>query len=269
MDGDDIANPERIRLQAAVLDWNPGIELVSSDFSSFVNPDVDSERSHIATYYSAVGQMGGLAHIYPNTAVIDDEASLEPIMVRWGHVYEALIVGNFVHPPTVMVRRTVFEKAGVFDETLKYNSDYDLIVRIARLGDFAIVDQPLLRYRRSSTQMSHYAGGGRIPMETVRILEKVQEEDPGFHAKRQSLFRLRVAESLIEAAESIGPADRSKALKLWLRGVRLLPIFSDTARAFARILTPRFLVVTYKGLRRVVRVRLVSQSSVTWHSQRN
>src|SRR5262249_36393535 len=89
-------------------------------------------------------------------------------------------------------------------------------------------------------------------IETVRILEKVQEEDPGFHAKHQSLFRLRMAESLIEAAESIGPDNRSKALRLWLRGVRLLPIFGDTARAFARIITPRFLVVTYKSVRRVL-----------------
>jgi hypothetical protein len=134
---------------------------------------------------------------------------------------------------------------------LKYNSDYDLILRVARIGSFAIVDAPLLRYRRSATQMSHAAAGGRIPIETARILEKIQTEDPDVYARHQSLFRLRMAESLIDAAHSIGPDDRSRALRLLIRGVRLRPIVGDALYAFARIIVPRFVVVGVKQVWRM------------------
>src|SRR3546814_5507490 len=49
--------------------------------------------------------------------------------IRCGSAFESLLWGNFVHPPTVMVRRRLFDQIGVFDETLRYNSDYDFIVR--------------------------------------------------------------------------------------------------------------------------------------------
>lgn len=47
--------------------------------------------------------------------------------VRSGQAYRSLLTGNFVHPPTVMVRRSVFDKVGFFDEALRFNSDFDLI----------------------------------------------------------------------------------------------------------------------------------------------
>src|SRR3546814_15588174 len=74
--------------------------------------------------------------------------------IRCGSAFESLLWGNFVHPPTVMVRRRLFDQIGVFDETLRYNSDYDFIVRASRAGLFAFIEQPLLRYRISTTQMS-------------------------------------------------------------------------------------------------------------------
>src|SRR3546814_9264755 len=87
--------------------------------------------------------------------------------IRCGSAFESLLWGNFVHPPTVMVRRRLFDQIGVFDETLRYNSDYDFIVRASRAGLFAFIEQPLLRYRISTTQMSHAAAGGKIPLETA------------------------------------------------------------------------------------------------------
>lgn len=161
MDHDDLMVPDRVQLQLDVLRFDTSVGLVSSDFSAFTSVEVDFESSHIASYYSALHRLGGLAKIYSQTRVMCESRKLgDPALtVHSGWIYEPLISGNFVHPPTVMLRRSICAQVGDFDESLKYNSEYELIVRIARIARAAFIEAPLLRYRRSETQLSH--GGGR------------------------------------------------------------------------------------------------------------
>jgi hypothetical protein len=175
------------------------------------------------------------------------------VTVRTGQVYLPLLSGNFVHPPTVMVRLNLFDRIGFFDETLHYTSDCDFIIRAARIGRFAYIDTPLLRYRLSDSQMSHNAAGGKILLETVDILKKVQRDDPEIFLGQQQLFHRRFAELHIYTADLIGPSDRRKALHLLVRGVRYEFLLGAAARAFARIVVPQFAVRTAKTTWRFLR----------------
>ncbi len=254
MDGDDLAAPARLLIQVGVLASRPAIALVSSDFSAFVTGEPDFDPSHIAAYYHSVSRLGGMARVYWQQDVIasQDAAGDMPIAVRWADVYESLLWGNFVHPPTVMVRRSVFDRAGFFDETIRYSSDYDLIIRIARTGPFAFVDAPLLRYRISATQLSHAAAGGRMPLETVRILEKVRGGDPDVYAKHRALFRRRLAESFVSAADMIGTSDRQRALGLLVRALRSKVLVSRSLRAFAKIILPGIAITAARRMSRLI-----------------
>lgn len=249
MDADDLMIRDRIRLQAAVLDANPECGLVSSDFSAFVDGDTDTESSHMANYYHAVGRLGGVTEAYPQAlaAVVSDRRTCA---VRSGDIYEALLWGNFVHPPTVMVRRSLLDEVGFGDESLRYSSDYDLILRLAAQTRFAFVDAPLLRYRRSGEQMSHLHAGDRMQLETVRILERIRRDDPEVYDRHRAVFRLRIAESLVLAADSLATVDRGRALGLLLRGAREKLLFAPTAFALGRIMTtPSFLQAVKHALR--------------------
>lgn len=250
MDGDDIASPQRLRIQVAVLAARPDIALVSSDFSAFVSGEPDFDASHIAVYYHCVRRLGGVAAIYPNRDVVGPADG--PVGLRWADVHESLLSGNFVHPPTVMVRRTVFDEVGIFDESMRYSSDYDLILRIARTGPFAFVDTALLRYRISTKQMSHAAVGGGMPLETVRILEKLRSTDPALYARHQALLRRRCAEQLTIAAEMVGTADRAMALGLLIRALRSKVLFSWSLRAAAKILLPNAAISAIRRARQDV-----------------
>lgn len=251
MDGDDIAMPGRLLVQAGVLASKPEVALVSSDFSAFVTGAADFDPSHIGRYYRSVGRQGGLDGIYSASGPMDAfvDARGMPLLIRWGDAYERLLWGNFVHPPTVMVRRGVFDEVGFFDESLRYNSDYDLIIRIARSGPFAFVDAPLLRYRRGPTQMSQ-AFGSAVALETARILQKIRHLDPAMYARNQPLIERRIAEALIGAAESIGADDRPRALRLLARGLRSRVMPARAVRAFARILLPGAVIASLKRIKR-------------------
>jgi len=252
MDADDLMLPGRIRRQAAVLARRPNIGLVSSDFTAFTTPDADIETSHIGSYYDAVSRLGGIRNLYPHPlpGLDSDEGA-----VRAGRVYEDLVWGNFVHPPTVMARRAVLEAAGNSDETLRYSSDYDLIVRMARLAEFAFVDAPLLRYRRSDGQMSRVHAGERMQLEGISILQKLRHDDPDTYARLTPVIRRRLAESHIAAADEIGATDRSRALGHIYQGLRWKFLAGPAAVAFGRIITTPALVQSMKHALRVVGIR--------------
>ena len=64
-----------------------------------------------------------------------------------GNVYADLRSYNWIGTPsTVLLRRECFDKAGQFDEQLKFGPDYDMWIRISRYYDFEIVNRPLVRY---------------------------------------------------------------------------------------------------------------------------
>ena len=270
MDSDDLAMPDRLGLQVGLLVSRPDINLVSSDFSAFITGKSDYASSHIGTYYHAVRRLGGVANIYPHDGVIAERGKFgeASVSVRWGQPYESLLWGNFVHPPTVMVRRSVFDQVGFFDEALRYSTEYDLIIRIARTGQFAFIDVPLLRYRVSATQLSHAAAGGKMPLETVKVLAKVQRDDPGLYAMHEPVFQRRRAESLILAAEGIGSSDPLRALGLLARGVRFRLLFHNALRALAHIVAPGFAIAAIRQVKRYrvdQRAAAARPSTTPWH----
>jgi hypothetical protein len=162
-----------------------------------------------------------------------------------------------------MVRRNLFERIGFFDETLRFASDCDFIIRAARIGRFAYVDKPLLRYRLSNTQMSHNAAGGKLLLETIDILKKIQRDDPDTFRDQQELFRRRFAELHICTADIIGPSNRHLALDLLIRGLRHELLLNAAAHAFARIVVPRFVVrAARKALRLLRSVRSNASNKV-------
>jgi len=63
--------------------------------------------------------------------------------------------GNFLTVPTLMTRRVTLDTVGVFNyEQFCTASDIDLWLRMARCKPVGIIDEPLHRYRLSSTQGS-------------------------------------------------------------------------------------------------------------------
>jgi glycosyltransferase involved in cell wall biosynthesis len=236
MDADDLVHPEKIATQVAAFRADPALVLVSTDFSAFrTEAEGDYEASHIESYYDAYRRLGGHASIYPKRTPLENAAA--PAVLS-GRVADPLLYGNFVHPPTVMATRAAMEKAGAFDESLRYSSDYDLILRLARLGEFGFIDAPLLRYRRTPQQMSGSTSYGHMQMETLRILDKVAAANTGTDAGIARLIKRRKSESLVSAASTIGPTERRKAISLLVDGWRFGVPLKQSAVALARIALP-------------------------------
>lgn len=61
--------------------------------------------------------------------------------------YRRLLKGNFIPHPATFVRKSLFDRAGVFDLSHKYAMDYDLWLRLGRLSDPLQLDEHLAVFR--------------------------------------------------------------------------------------------------------------------------
>jgi GT2 family glycosyltransferase len=68
--------------------------------------------------------------------------------------YGLLLTQNFVACPASFVRREAFERVGLLDERFRYSMDYDLWLRLGRLGDPLVIDAPLAAFRMAEGSLS-------------------------------------------------------------------------------------------------------------------
>ncbi|HZZ92449.1 MAG TPA: glycosyltransferase [Usitatibacter sp.] len=245
MDADDLMHPQRIALELDVLRAHPRAVLASTDFSAFHDDEPDFDASHIAAYYRAVRLAQTVDSLYDEESA-PVELDGTPRRVLLGHAYERLVHGNFVHPPTILLRRGAWERAGTFDESLRYGSEYDHLLRLARLGDFAYIDAPLLRYRRGPSQLSHNASHGRMPLDTVAVLDKLKRDDPPLARRHARAFRERYARAFVESSEASIASGRPRAAALLARSLCYGPRPREVSRVAAKIMLPAAFVSLIK-----------------------
>lgn len=115
MDADDVSLPNRLAEQSRFLDNNPSISLVGSWVKV-----INQKGRTIAKFK------------YP---------------INHKEIRRMILSNNpFVHP-SVMLRRSIFEKIGGYDENLTYSQDYDLFLRIIREYKGANLPKFLLKLR--------------------------------------------------------------------------------------------------------------------------
>jgi glycosyltransferase involved in cell wall biosynthesis len=108
LDSDDLWLRDKLAIQVRFLDQKPAsVGLIYSDAFLFPEDDV-SRLSYLAN--KRAFQVGN-----PHS----------------GKVLGQLFIANFIPASTVMVRRTCFERVGLFDESLVFCEDIDMWMRIA------------------------------------------------------------------------------------------------------------------------------------------
>lgn len=61
-----------------------------------------------------------------------------------GDIYQELLKKNFVGTPAAIVRKSCFERVGMFNENLPCLEDWELFIRISKYYNFRFIDEPLL-----------------------------------------------------------------------------------------------------------------------------
>ena len=66
-----------------------------------------------------------------------------------------LLVNNIISQPSVFWKKDFFYKVGKFDETLRFNMDYDMWIRMIKLSKPFIINHRISFFRRHSASLSY------------------------------------------------------------------------------------------------------------------
>ncbi|MDX1450196.1 MAG: glycosyltransferase, partial [Acidimicrobiia bacterium] len=131
----------------------------------------------------------------------------------------ALVSWNTVgNPSMVMVRRKAFEEAGRFDPSLHYGEDWELWLRMARIGPIEFVEEPVAVYRWHPDNLTHRTEvrqpgwNRRFQLDSIRLVPAWRR--PLHLARAQSRY-------LLETTELAHRGRKSRPMRL-LRGLAAL-----------------------------------------------
>lgn len=86
---------------------------------------------------------------------------------RDGEILPQLLAGNFVGTPTLVVRRSLLQEIGGFDESLGRFQDWELVIRLAGVARFHLVDEPLVNAGHTPDSVSENASAGAAAIRTM------------------------------------------------------------------------------------------------------
>jgi GT2 family glycosyltransferase len=127
---DDIWLPDKIESQVAIMESQP--DSVGVLYSDALHMGEDGRRrpgSTLTTYWT-MSEM------------------------PQGQILDTLVQGNFIPGMTTLIRRSCYDKVGLYDENLPWE-DWDMWMRIARHYSFICSPTPSATYRVHEKSLSH------------------------------------------------------------------------------------------------------------------
>jgi len=133
---------------------NVGIEMASGDVIAHLHSDDYFSHSQVLSHVAKAMEDNQAEWLFGRCL-----SDIENQQVLEGHAiphysYSRLLKGNFIPHPSTFVRKTLFERGGVFDISIRYAMDYDLWLRFGQLATPVQFDEHLAVFRRHAGSLS-------------------------------------------------------------------------------------------------------------------
>ena len=112
---------------------------------------MQSQPASVGILYSDAYQMDEHGNALPDMFIAAHRKLPE---MPQGQILETLLGGNFIPGMTTLIRRSCYDKVGVYDENLAWE-DWDMWMRIARHYTFLYSPTPSAKYRNHEKSFSH------------------------------------------------------------------------------------------------------------------
>ncbi len=158
---------------------NLGIKSAQADLLSFLDSDDRWLKNKLHTQVDLMISNPSIKICYTDEIWIRLGKRVNPKKIHKkysGWIYQKCLPLCIISPSSAMIRREVFERVGLFDESLLVCEDYDLWLRISRYYPISFIDLPLiLKNGGHDDQLSRQLWG--MDRFRVKALEKILQEN--------------------------------------------------------------------------------------------
>ena len=138
----------------------------------------------------------------------DGKRWVVPDLGRWenveGDIFVSLLLRNTVGAPTIVMKRSVFEEMGGFDEDMRSLEDWDLAIRVAKRYPIGFVPESLVEVRGPEGGVS--SAQGEYYKSRCYMLRKYRGEylETGmFNAAVQNILEMAKRDGILEQVEKM------------------------------------------------------------------
>ncbi len=206
---------------------NRGVEMARGDLVALLDSDDAWLPGKLARQVPMLDSDASAGMLYAAVDFMDAEGRAvpdprPPRKTPSGGILGALLEGNFIRTPTVLLRRALFLEAGGYDPDLRCVNDWDLWLRIATFHRVLRDPVPSARYRLHGDQAVRLRR--RLAEERVAVLERhlprLEHEGAPHAAKARRCLAVRC---LKLARLDLREDRRGEADRLIERAVALVP----------------------------------------------
>lgn len=208
LDADDLMKPDKLSRAVAALDAHPSAGVAFADYERIDSDGRMFEESTLSGY-PVFAQLKA-------TAVADGWRLIKQADFALGLLHE-----NFIGTSGVVLRKSILDRVGTFDESLTYSEDRDLWFRIGHASDALYLPRIGHSYRVAPGSLS-FRPGDQQAHSRIAVLEREKQR---WHARapRRQIDR-KIAENLGAIAyEHRRCGRRLAAFATFLRAMRTSP----------------------------------------------
>lgn len=174
LDGDDTFYPAFLERAATTLARHPELLLC------FLDRDVVDENGNFIRR--------DLDH--PGFRAIGTERLPDGVSILRESPFVALVAGNVI-PIGIMVRHSAIREISGFDEEMRFVEDKLFLMRLAKLGKFGFLDEPLGTWRRHGSNTSGRDNAFRMTLYDDLALEKLEQNAAQLNLTANELCAIR------------------------------------------------------------------------------
>jgi glycosyltransferase involved in cell wall biosynthesis len=152
LDSDDTWLPWKLAAQVAMMRRFPELVLTWTDMTAVNSAGEVVHESFVRKMYDVYQKIDVERHLPSNGRVGDVYRDCPPEIAeasfRHGEFFNAMFMGNLVHPPTAVMRRDAVHRTGGLDLTFGWTiEDYEFFWRLARQGPGGFLAASSMSYR--------------------------------------------------------------------------------------------------------------------------
>jgi len=153
---------------------NRGIKEAQGEFIAFIDADDIWLENKLEKQMEIISNMSAdLVHcrmyVMENNKIV--EGKIKP--TKPAITFYDLLLGGKSLLMTIVVKKACFDKIGLFDESIKLATDYDMWLRFSLKYKISFIDEPLAIYRRHSNQLSSEDNNKKFKEYGIAICKKL------------------------------------------------------------------------------------------------
>ena len=133
---------------------NEGLQAARGDVIAYLHSDDYYLRPDVLSRVAQLLESSGRGWLFGRTMALINGKLHADNYIAPRFSYASLLRGNYIPHPATFVRRDLMLKAGGFNTALKYAMDYDLWLKLARMGEPVQIDEPLAAFREHEGSLS-------------------------------------------------------------------------------------------------------------------